>query len=260
MGHAAALALLESGMPQGSMDSLKLAKQVEAHCDPVVQAMYGGHFADALTASAALRAELAQGSFAGDLGAALAYQLAYLEFHIDKAQRRAIDAAAFAQAEQALTQPCGYQAAEALRDRLLLQLYASAERAGFREFPAADFAMLFDRIPEHERTHEFWHFAANWAFAHNELSYLAQAYEAFLTTRETFANEWSWQRVHLMYLLLSGHAQSRDVEQTLKYCTFMPQLLDFESHLLPRIARAGLVDEKFSEQLEAKRAELQDAL
>jgi hypothetical protein len=244
-------------MPQGSAQSLKLARQVEQRCDPVVQAMYSGDFTAALAASAALRSELTEGAIDATLGAALGYELAYLEFHIDKARRRAVDAQAFVQAEQALTQPCGYKDAEALRDRLLLQLYASAERSGFREFSAADFAALFARIPEHERTHEFWHFAANWAFAHSELFYLEQAYEALLTTRETFANDWSWQRVHLMYLLLSGNAQSRDAELTVKYCTLLPQLLDFERHILPRIVDAGLADERFGAQLQAKRAELE---
>jgi hypothetical protein len=210
--------------------------------------------------SAARRQLDSEISLGHDHRQALALQLHYLQYRMEKALGGPANAAAhFQETLDAISTAAIGPMAQAMQCKLLLMLRASGERSGHGSLPAADFSELVAGVPEGDRDQEFWYYVASWAFGHRDEEYLSQAYEDFLTHAHEMLSDSMFRRVNLMYLLVKRRARRQDVEELIRQCKLPQQLLEIRRHMWPVCQEQGLIDETLELLLAAKEAELSAA-
>jgi len=206
----------------------------------------------------AARAQLEhETTFNADQRQALALQLHYLQYRMERALNGTSHAAA--NFEEALTavsgETCG-PLSIARRCKLLLMLRASGERSGYGNLLATEFRALMDGVPDADRDQEFWYYVASWAFSKRDEEYLSLAYEDFLTHPHEMLSESMFRRVNLMYLLLKRRAMRKDVEELIRQSKIPAQLTEIRRHMWPVCQEQGLIDDTLEAQLAAREAEL----
>jgi hypothetical protein len=123
---------------------------------------------------------------------------------------------------------------------VLIELLSHAERAGWYELPHERMYGLLAGLPPEERDLELWFYIASWAFKHDDLELLEEAYEVFLLQPTVFADQYPYQRVKLMHRLLTGSLTESEVADFLGRLSVLPEALEFERHIWPRLEEAGL--------------------
>jgi hypothetical protein len=232
----------------------------ETWADPVVRAMYAADRPAAQQALSAARARLEhETALSGDQRQALAFQLHYLQYRMERALGAPDAAVRFQETLAAISAAASGPTAQAMQCKLLLMLRASGERSGYGELPAADFAELMNGVPENDRDQEFWYYVASWAFAKRNEEYLSLAYEDFLTHSHEMLSESMFRRVNLMYLLVQRRAMRQDVAELIHQSKLPAQLVEIRRHMWPVCQEQGLIDDTLELQLTAKEAALSAA-
>jgi hypothetical protein len=232
----------------------------EVWCKPVVQALYAHDHAEVDGALARAKAELDRSTLSADQRQALRLKIRYLEYQKVKALGAQADAPiAFRAAVSDIDQPVTGAASRLMRAKLLLQLRASGERAGFMSCPREVFDILLGEIPEGERDLELWHYIANWAFTHRVGEYLARALEEFVFQTPGALSDYFFQRVNTMYLLTERRAMRADITELIRRMRLSEHYEDLVRHIWPVCRAQGLVDSEMEELLEARYSLIQQA-
>lgn len=225
----------------------------EIWCRPVIQALYAHDRGEVENSLATAKNELERNSMSADQKQALRLQMRYLEYQMAKALGSKADApAAYLAALAEIDLPVTGNVSRVMRARLLLQLRASGERAGFGPCPREVFDILVQDIPEGDRDLEFWHYVANWAFTHQVGEYLAQALEQFVVQAPGALSDYFFQRVNLMYLLVERRAMRADITELIRRLRLQEHCEDLVRHIWPVCESQGLVDPEMEALLESK--------
>lgn len=219
--------------------AMSLARQEEQE--------FAARFEEALQAAGGLKQD-------STLHSALSLQLSYYRYQaagiFSSAELHHME---WCQAVYELSIPTLPVDTEALRMRLLLQVLCKGDAEGYEEFNAAQYFELASRVPQSQRSPEYWYNVAGWAFRHRQHEVLEEAYAAVLTSPGSYLATASWLRINLMHLLLNGRAAEEDVLAYLRAMTHPALLEEFESHILVHVSAAGLETQAVSEALRVQR-------
>ena len=141
---------------------------------------------------------------------------------------------------------------DVVRRKHLLTMRMFAERDGFDSLVREDFLQLLTDTP-FELSASAWYNTASWGFTHRDLELVSRAFESFLLNPPSVLGQAHWQRVNMMYQLLSGKASKRDVLETIKTLEVQPMYFEFVTELLPLCEEQGLVDDEIRDRLEERR-------
>jgi hypothetical protein len=134
----------------------------------------------------------------------------------------------------------GSSYAETAARAYLLQLHTLAWRDDGVPYPLARFRADVDALPEWGRTLEVYIYIATSAFLHRDREIMEDCFTMFTIHSDGFMADYLWQRVNLMYQILKGNAQPRDLEELLHRVEHPHLWNDIERVLLPACIAEGL--------------------
>jgi hypothetical protein len=136
------------------------------------------------------------------------------------------------------------------RRRYYLQLRIVADNMDIEQLPLDEFRSHFSALQFLEVHTEQWYFASNFAFRHQDLETISQAYEQFLLYRDEKDNEkFQWIRLSVMYRLLRQEARRVDIEHLFLSIRTAANAREVESLLLPVIESQGLMSSDLEDLL-----------
>jgi hypothetical protein len=232
----------------------------EAHCEPVVEGLYG---ADEPRARAALATAWDDWRDDAGLDADQQRALEYILLEFELSIVNAFYGDAGLGQQFAVTYPgiAGLPAAGPLSDRVqakvLLSLIGIGTRRGFVAATEAEVEGLLARLAEEFRTPNIWYYVVAWAFHNDNLKLLEMAMERQTVETTGWNDDYYWLRTNLMYQLVSGKATQLDVEKTLKGYRHPRHILDFRNLFMARCEQAGLMSAELYALLEQREAELE---
>jgi hypothetical protein len=149
----------------------------------------------------------------------------------------------------------------------LSQRYAqvAAKITAYNDFdePPSEAEMLagIESLPDEYRDHQIWHPLSVLAFDHNMLALMELAFEYSTIAPHSKYPQAFWQRINLLYQIMSGKVSRRDVTETLGVLFLPTHFEEFRRRMLPRLEELGLVDAEImallaEREAEAKRGEL----
>jgi len=153
-----------------------------------------------------------------------------------------------------LSRPAHTPAGREARLAALIKLRTIADKDQFEPLTRQQIEAYIAEAGGHPRDPQIWHDLAGWAYDHQDLAILEKAFAAHSTSPSPIMGFAKWQRINLMYQLLAGKAQRRDVEETIRTLSILPQLIDFMKNLWPPCVAAGLVDAELESLLEQRRS------
>ena len=248
-----------------------LETKLEQLAKPVHTALYAADEAAARSALAEAQAAWRESSASAEPGEAevLGYELQLLEFQVNEYfigrgeapdVRRELGRQAILQALETLTPPAQTEAGAVMRARTLFHLSSLADRTGTRELSRAEGESLAAQVPHVDRDNCFWSFLSTWAFDHSLPDIMFEAYTEYLVHRKPTLSRYNWERLRLMYLLISGQAIFRDVEGVLDRLPNLAKANSFGSYIQPRCAEAGVWDERLQMLFELKLIDFGDRM
>jgi hypothetical protein len=227
-------------------------------CNPIVFALYREDAAECESKLGEARAALDTSGLSPDDRLALRLQLAYLEFQIKC--NLSLDPQPNAEAWREMlwrlqVEPVGEMSA-LLKACLLLVVRVLGDTRGHSPFAENELDALFAQITARDLDAELWYYIAYWAVEHRNRNYITLAYGEMLTEPSGYLRHDTWLRVNLIYLLLEGRAQERDILETIKVFTHYNQLRRFDEAIWPLVQEKGLDTPGVIRAVEQKRAAL----
>ncbi|MBN2082624.1 hypothetical protein JW859_10525 [bacterium] len=223
---------------------------------PIVTAIHNLQMVKARDLLAEARVDLAASGLSPEAVEAAEVNLDYLEYwwQWHPAGDNNWNSASYRRALAHLSRPAQFEAARIEKARRVFYIRMHAHMDGLEPLTGDELRAQLAQLPPDKLDDRDWHHVAGWAFAHQDREMLTRAYEALLTEPSEILGPAKWQRVNLMYLLLEGRAERRDVEESIKLLKIKPQLSEFQTTLWPACEKAGLVDAELRQML-AERAE-----
>lgn len=191
------------------------------------------------------------GEYDADTGIAIMLLVAYHDF-LRCAAFREIDKAfeEYPRVRSILLSDTNGPESDLTRRRYYLQLRIVADNMDVEELPLDEFRGLFSALQFLEVHTEQWYFASNFAFRHQDLETISQAYEQFLLYRDEKDNEkFQWIRLSVMYRLLRREARPVDIEHLFLSIRTAANAREVESLLLPVIESQGLMSTELEDML-----------
>ncbi|MCB1221785.1 MAG: hypothetical protein H7A35_08015 [Planctomycetales bacterium] len=219
---------------------------------PVTKAVFNHSFGEAEHLLDAARTEIASGRLSSNLRAALVYplELAYCRVYWHDV-RGGFTQRQYEELIDRLSIPSQSSIAEYARRLHLVAIRCICSDKAYEQPSKAELEELLAPLPD-KLSIRAWQEVALWAFRNNELEVLERAFEVFLINPPSLLGQARWQRVNLMYQLLSGKATRRDVYESLILLEIRPQLSEFRRNFWPKCVELGLVDNELEELLEQK--------
>ena len=221
---------------------------------PIRQAVYLDDITAARTAITAALDGLANRDLDAELREVLDYRMAWYSFVVETLDREDEEllAESYQRAIDRVTTPAGTTFGDYERRRVLAILrsieYEYARPASSRE----EIEQLIEGLPGIESDEFLWHALAGWAFINGDKVILTRAFEVHLTQPSSELGQAKWQRVNMMYQLVTGKATRRDVAETIQTLMVLPQLMEFIELIWPCCVEQGLVDGELEQKLEEK--------
>src|SRR5690606_13424285 len=106
----------------------------------------------------------------------------------------------------------------------LLQLRIMSGNATGNSMDREEFSELLNSDYLLERSSNLWDSVALWAFEHNQMDVLEEAFENQTINPGSMMPQESWQRINLMFQLRRGVANRRDIEEYIKLMRMVPQI------------------------------------
>lgn len=235
-----------------------LAEWCNDWCNPVVFALYREDAEECAARLRDARTALAGSRMSRDDSLALELQLYFLEFQV--ACNLTADAASKQRAWKDMLQHLqGETAGEVsalFQACLLLIVSVLGDVRGHMALSETELDEVFARIPAADLDAELWYYVALWAVEHCNRRYITLAYGEMLTEPRGYLRHDIWLRVNLIYLLLEGRAQERDIIETLKVFTHYNQLRRFDEFIWPLILESGMDTPAILQAIAGKREEL----
>jgi hypothetical protein len=223
----------------GKLDAV--LEQYERASAPAIALLYSFEPEQARAALEQSLSELGQPGLSAAEQEALRLKLSYLAYQIDKlASPEENRSAVCSRAYEQLSAPVDSSLAGLMQSIVLIELLAHAERNGWCELPRERMYGLLAGVPLEDRNHELWFSITTWAFSHSDIELLEEAYEVFLTQPTDFADQYPFLRVKLMHRLLTGKLTEEEVADFLGRLLVLPEALEFERYIWPRVEQAGL--------------------
>jgi hypothetical protein len=157
------------------------------------------------------------------------------------------------------SQPSRFEEARIECARRVFYIRLHAHMDGLEPLAGSELRSLLAQLPPGRLDDRDWHQIAGWAFLQEDREMLTRAYEAMLTAPSEILGPAKWQRVNLMYLLMEGRAERRDVEESIKLLKIKPQLTEFKLTLWPACEKAGLVDDELRRLLAELAEEIENS-
>jgi hypothetical protein len=226
----------------------------------IVDALYLKDGDAARTGLALLRAELAREDcpLAPEVHEVVALYLHWLDWQVVRSFAP-LEArpAKYAEVLAAFDRPAATPLGNICRCQLALQLLINQEGPENLSLGPERFHALYAAVPPAYRHSEFCYYVASWAFRHNDLQVLEDAYEFLTVHPDGMSSDYTWQYVNLMYQLLKRTVTPRDVHELLKRMQLPQELRQFERFIYPEIVRRGLLDEGMNDWLLRTRQRLE---
>ena len=153
------------------------------------------------------------------------------------------------------SRPARGRLGDCIRRMYLVYIRCNGTSDTFDNLTKGEIEEILEPLPE-RMSGPAWQQIARWAFEHNELETLERAFEMFLIYPGEEMGQAKWQRVNLMYQLLSGKATRRDVYESIILLELKPQLREFKTEFWPRCIAMGLVDSELEQLLAGREAEI----
>ena len=228
------------------------------YIQPIEHAFFRGQMDQASALHKEAVADVEMEDMPEPLREALGYHLLFYHFKIRWIRNESLwNLQEYQEARRLFEQPALTLLGDLERVRRLLVILTLADHDGLDQLSKQELMALIDCL--HGYPDEVvWFYAAGWAFTHGSLEILERAYLEALTDPARWMGQAKWQRINIMYLLVSGRASQRDVEETIKTLVLLPQLTEFEDFIWPKCREAGLVDEELEAMLMAKSQWIRD--
>ncbi|MBN2081318.1 hypothetical protein JW859_03825 [bacterium] len=214
-------------------------------CEPVVVALYKRDRQAIIDAIGAAQDAIISADFPDQDRECLLYQITYLEYQCQSALKDETWMREWLpKIFDRMAKPSMIPQAEKLRRRLNLQFRMLLDQKERKMLEPPEFEQMFRLIPQEEYSTELWHYIASWAFRYSQPQYVKDAYEFAVTNAHGFNVEWSWQRVHVMWQMVTGKAKPQDLIWLIKGAEIVGHLISFKNQILPRALELGLVTER----------------
>lgn len=112
-----------------------------------------------------------------------------------------------------------------------------------------------EALPEDYRDQQIWHPLTIVAYDYGLLSLMEVAFEHETLHPHSKYPQASWQRINLMYQIMSGKVSRRDVEETIKVMFLPTQFEEFRRRMTPALRELGLYDAAMEQRLAEREAE-----
>ncbi len=119
----------------------------------------------------------------------------------------------------------------------------------------AEILAALDALPEEYRDQQIWHHMSIVAYDYGLLTLLETAFEHETLHPHSKYPQASWQRLNLMYQIMTGKVSRRDVEETIKVMFLPTQFEEFRRRMCPALREAGLFDAEMEQRLQQREAE-----
>lgn len=223
---------------------------------PAIDAIYTADFSAAKAVLDRARTELDRDELPADVAEALGiyHRFLYYRWHWDPAVG-GYSADSYREAVSWLSQPADSYFGESMRLSVLLPVRANGTLDGYDSLSSEETKAILDRLPDAFRPRAINH-VAKLAFARHDLALIELALAELTVNPSRTLGQATWQRLNMMYQLLSGKATRRDVEETIRTLEIRPQLCEFKDRIWPECVKAGLTDAELEELLAEKEADI----
>ncbi len=230
------------------------------HLKPAINAIVAHDFVHAEHLLDAAQAALDAAEFTADIRESIQYALRLQRLNLTWEREPAtLNSASYTAALDALSHP----AASAIADRARLicrfQIMLTADKRGVTALNHDEVAEVLEAMEDDPELNQLLHRAAAWAYKSRDLALLERAYCELLVNPHSVLGSAKWLRVNLMYLLVSGKVERRDIEESVKALKIKPQLDEFITLLWPDCLATGLVDDELRELLADRTREIEAA-
>lgn len=230
------------------------------HVKPAINAIVAQDYPLAEELLAAAHTALEAGGFPADICESIEYALR-LQHHRLEWQRdpSALNATSYKEALDAFSQPAASAFADRARLICCFHIKLFAHNAGIEAFSHGEVAEFLKAMEGDPELNQLLHRVAGWAYKCRDLALLERAYSELLVNPHSVLGSAKWLRVNLMYLLVSGKVERRDIEESIKALRIQPQLDEFMMLLWPDCLSTGLVDDELRELLAERTREIEES-
>ncbi len=223
---------------------------------PVLHAAYTLKFDEGMKLLAAAKSNSELSTLPEDVSEGISYYVVYLTCRLEWDPRsKGYSKEDYDAVISELNIPAKTKFGEYIRNASLVQFRCNGSSDGFDELTKEEVDKMLSQVPP-VMSEPVWHHLARWAFERRDIVILEQAFEHFLLNPPQVMGQARWQRVNMMYQLVSGKATRRDLEESIRVLEIRPQLLGFKETIWPECVKLGLVDAELEEMLAKKEAEV----
>jgi hypothetical protein len=230
------------------------------HVKPAINALMAQDYTLAAQLLDAAQAELEASAFPAEILESIQYALRLQYLRLGWLREPAsLNRESFEAAMDYFGQPAA--SAFAARACLICRFHVRlmAENSGLEPLSHEVVEEMLNAMEGDPELNQLLHHAAAWAYRNRDLKLLERAYCELLVNPHSVLGSAKWLRVNLMYLLVSGKAVRRDIEESIKALKIKPQLDEFMARLWPDCLATGLVDDELRELLWVRTGEIEAA-
>ncbi|MEZ5339321.1 MAG: hypothetical protein R3F46_13810 [bacterium] len=118
-------------------------------------------------------------------------------------------------------------------------------------------AVLLSCIPPPLRPSLLWYHIGTIGYVTEHLPFVELAYQEQLVNATGWLDDRYWLRTNMMYLILTGRVQKRDVLETIRRYEHFQHIGDMKFLFFPKLEKLGLVDDEVLAAYEVRWQELQ---
>ncbi len=226
-------------------------------CKPVIHDIYSLEYENAKTKIHAAQEMLESCGLKPEIKEAIAIQTDFLEMMLGwMCDEDSWTIESYSDAVKYFSRAGGTAFSGFVRKKVLIKLHLQADADHIATVSGSRLSQLLAQVPAELIDAGLWFTIAGWAFRNRDLDILGQAFEVFLTNPSDVMGQAKWQRVNLMYQIVSGKVTRRDVKETIKSLALVPQVKEFQTVLWPACVEAGVTDDELEDQLHKRIGEV----
>jgi hypothetical protein len=120
----------------------------------------------------------------------------------------------------------------------------------------AEVQQLLDSIPAALRPSLLWYYLGTIGYVAEHLPFVELAYQEQLVHATGWLDDRYWLRTNMMYLILTGRVQKRDILETIRRYEHFQHIGDMKWLFMPKLEQLGILDEEIMVVYRQRWAEL----